>query len=94
MNDSWTIGVSRKKKKILNGKIFLTILSRLSSYALPTPPPLTHEWCFAPGFFNFDLYTTAVHSLCGTVQTGTRKVDPAQKFKCTTAARAVHRFDV
>jgi len=24
---------------------------------------------------------------CGTVQTGTEKVDPARKFKCTTAAR-------
>jgi len=24
----------------------------------------------------------------GTVQTGTGKVDPARKFKCTTAARA------
>ena len=25
----------------------------------------------------------------GTVQTGTGKVDPAQKFKCTTAARDI-----
>jgi len=27
----------------------------------------------------------------GTVQTGTEKVDPARKFKCTTAAREVNQ---
>ena len=30
---------------------------------------------------------------CGTVQTGTGKVDPARKLKCTTAARERERKD-
>jgi len=39
------------------------------------------------------LLSTLLHRLVlsielGTVQTVTEKVDPAQKFKCTTAARA------
>jgi len=38
-----------------------------------------------------------LHQLClsielGTVQTGTGKVDPARKFKCTTAARGIYKY--
>jgi len=50
-------------------------------------------------FYNPFIFATLLHRLIlsielGTVQTGTGKVDPARKFKCTTAARDMSKLRV
>ena len=62
---------------------------------------LTHPWPFSKSKFNLmsdrvnlvaparSSWVSAIFTQCpvDTVRTGTGKVDPARKFKCTTAAR-------